>query len=534
LHGVAARPVEIVVFVAGATLLGVEIAASRVLAPFFGNSLFVWGALIGVVLAGLAVGYWLGGTLVDRFPTMRLLLAVASGGALAVLAIPLLDGPVLRAIVAWDPGPRADPVLASVALFGPTSVLLAAVVPVAVRLRTVSVEDAGRTAGRLFALSTIGSIFGTFLTAFWLIPELGTDQLLGLVAATLFATIALLAVSQRLVVSGAVSLAAAAGAVVVAFAIAPPSSGEQLDSVALQNWSPSYRIRGRPAPSPAPTTGTVVYRKDTEYHRLYVIDEGGTRHLRFDSSFQSAMELAHPFKAAFEYTNYFDLGLAYHPGTRNVLFIGLGAGSAPKRMWRDFPALDIDVVEIDPEVARVARRYFSFPRHPRLRVHVEDGRRFLTKNDRRWDVIAIDAFYSDSIPFHLTTHEFLELVRDRLAPGGVVVTNALGAVRGKDSKLLRALYRTYRTVFPTVLLHPVHEQQEWQPTEYLNQILVATERPAPAVSLLLERWRELRKTTPLAPDLTVAIRNRYDQRLPLNDVPTLTDDYAPTDALLLD
>jgi spermidine synthase len=167
-------------------------------------------------------------------------------------------------------------------------------------------------------------------------------------------------------------------------------------------------------------------------------------------------------------------------------------------------------------------------------VHVEDGRRFLTKNDRRWDVIAIDAFYSDSIPFHLTTHEFLELVRDRLAPGGVVVTNALGAVRGKDSKLLRALYRTYRTVFPTVLLHPVHQQQEWQPTEYLNQILVATERPAPAVSLLLERWRELRKKTPLAPDLTVAIRNRYDQRLPLNDVPTLTDDYAPTDALLLD
>ena len=401
MRGVAARPVEIVVFVAGATLLGVEIAASRVLAPFFGNSLFVWGALIGVVLAGLAVGYWFGGTLVDRFPSMRLLLGVAGAGALAVFAIPLLDGPVLRAIVSWDPGPRADPVLASVALFGPTSVLLAAVVPIAVRLRSVSVEDAGRTAGRLFALSTIGSIFGTFLTAFWLIPELGTDQLLGLVAATLFATITLLALSQRLVVASALSVAATVGAVVVALAVAPPSSGEELDSVALQNWSPSYRIRGRPAPSPVPTTGTVVYRKDTEYHRLYVIDEGGTRHLRFDSSYQSAMELAHPFKAAFEYTNYFDLGLAYHPRTRNVLFIGLGAGSAPKRMWRDFPTLDIDVVEIDPEVARVARRYFSFPRHPRLQVHVEDGRRFLTRNDRRWDVIAIDAFYADAIPFHL-------------------------------------------------------------------------------------------------------------------------------------
>ena len=105
MRDLAARPVEVVVFVAGATLLGVEIAASRVLAPFFGNSLFVWGALIGVVLAGLAVGYWVGGTLVDRFPTIRLLLGVASAGALAVLAIPLLDEPVLRAVVAWDPGP---------------------------------------------------------------------------------------------------------------------------------------------------------------------------------------------------------------------------------------------------------------------------------------------------------------------------------------------------------------------------------------------------------------------------------------------
>src|SRR5687767_130341 len=177
-RAVGRLPILAAVFISGAALLSVELAASRVLAPFFGNSLFVWGALIGVVLAGLAAGYWMGGTLVDRFPTIRLLLGVAAAGALSVLAIPLLDGPVLRAIVSWDPGPRADPVLASVILFGPTSVLLAGVVPIAVRLRSVSVDDAGRTAGRLFALSTVGSIFGTFLTAFWLIPELGTDELL--------------------------------------------------------------------------------------------------------------------------------------------------------------------------------------------------------------------------------------------------------------------------------------------------------------------------------------------------------------------
>jgi spermidine synthase len=533
LRDLAARPVELVVFVAGGTLLGVEIAASRVLAPYFGNSLFVWGALIGVVLAGLAVGYWLGGTLVDRFPTINLLFGMTAGGAVAVLAIPVLDGPVLRAIVSWDPGPRADPVIASAALFGPPSVLLSAAVPIAVRLRTVSVADAGRTAGRLFALSTVGSIVGTFATAFWLIPELGTDELLGFLAAGLFAAIALLGLSQRLPGVGVLALAAAGGAVAIAFAVAPPSSGEQLKGVALRNWSPLYRIRGHEDPAPELTGGELVYRKDTEYHRLNVIDDGGTRYLRFDNSYQSAMELGKPFVTAFEYTDYFDLGIAYRPRSRDVLFIGLGGGSAPKRMWRDFPRLDLQVVELDPEVHRVAQRFFAFPRHPRLKVHIQDGRRYLATHPRRWDVIAIDAFFADSTPFHLTTREFLELVRDRLEPGGVVVTNALGSIRGRDSKLVRALYRTYRSVFPTVALHPVHDAPSWEPTAFVNQLIVATDAALPAKSVLLERWREIRSRAPLAPDLATAIRNRYDGFVPLRDVPTLTDDYAPTDALLI-
>jgi spermidine synthase len=530
----AARPVEIVVFVAGATLLGVEIAASRVLAPYFGNSLFVWGALIGVVLAGLAVGYWVGGTLVDRLPKLELLLGVTTAGAVSVLAIPLLDEPVLRAIVSWDPGPRANPVIASVILFGPTSVLLAAVVPIAVRLRSSSVEDAGRTAGRLFALSTVGSIVGTFLTAFWLIPELGTDELLGLVAAALLATIALLALTQRLFPHFVLLIAACAGAVVVAFAVAPPSSGEQLEGVALQNWSPTYRIRGRLEPVDVPSGGTLVYRKDTEYHRLFVIDEGDTRHLRFGSSFQSAMELDDPYATSFAYTDYIDVGFAYHPSTRNVLIIGLGGGSAPKRIWRDFKDVEVQVVEIDPEVVRVARRFFALPDDPRLRVEVEDGRRFLAGDQRKWDLIAIDAYYSDAIPFHLTTREFVALVQERLAPGGVVIANIIGALRGPDSKLLRSIYRTYRSVFPTVAVHPVRDHSGWRPTGYVNQMIFAMDGALPRKSVLLERWRGIRARAPLAPDLTKPIRDRFDEPIPVRDVPTLTDDYAPTDALLVD
>ncbi|MBA3330462.1 MAG: fused MFS/spermidine synthase, partial [Actinobacteria bacterium] len=213
--------IGLAVFTSGAVLLGLEIAASRVLAPFFGNSLFVWGALIGVVLAGLSLGYWAGGALADRIPATRLLLAVLSLGALLVLAIPFVDGPVLEAVVGWNPGPRANPLVAAIALFGLPSIVFASVSPIAVRLLAVSVTHVGRTAGRLFAISTAGSIAGTFATAFFLIPELGTDQLLGIAAAVLLAAVVLVAVVERLPAAAVLALLATAGAGAAAWQLAP-------------------------------------------------------------------------------------------------------------------------------------------------------------------------------------------------------------------------------------------------------------------------------------------------------------------------
>ena len=530
---VGAIAVGVAVFIAGAAVLGMEIAASRVLAPYFGNSLYVWGALIGIVLAALAVGYWAGGVLADRFPRVGLLVAVISLGALAVMTIPALDDPILDAIVSWDPGPRLNPVLATIALFGVPSVVLATVSPIAVRLRVESVVHAGRTAGRLFAVSTAGSIFGTFATAFWLIPEFGTEQLLGLIGASLFLAVAVLAGAQRLAIPAAAGIAATAAAGFVAFALAPPSEGVTLSTASLRNWSPLYRIRGGVSDETAPVDPTLklVYRKDTAYHRLAVMDDSDSRFLRFSSSYQSGMWLDRPFDARFAYTDYFLLGLAYNPTARNVLVVGLGGGSAPKRLWRDFPKLDVQVVELDPEVVRVAYRYFRVPRHPRLRIAVADGRQYLLRHRERYDVIAIDAFFADSVPFHLTTREFYDLVRERLNPGGVVVVNAIGALRGSQSRLFRAFYRTHRAVFPTVVVHPVYEGGR-DPEETRNLMIVSTDRPQPEKGFLLSRWRDLR--TKSAPDLTVPIRNRWDAQVRIADVPTLTDDYAPTDALLLD
>ena len=522
-------------FTSGAVLLSVEIAASRVLAPFFGNSLFVWGALIGVVLTGLAIGYWLGGLVADRIPAPALMIVVMGLGAASVLAVPLIDESVLEAVVEWDPGPRANPLLAAVLLFGVPSVALAAVTPIAVRLLAHSVETLGGTAGRLFAISTFGSIVGTFATAFWLVPELGIDQLLAFAAATLFLAATLFALSERLWALALAVAVALTASTATAVTLAPETGG-RLSASASRNWSPLYRRQsegGRREPIDFGPDARVLYRKQSRYHQIAVVDEGDTRYLRFDSSFQSAIYRDDPYRTRFDYTDYLQLALAYNPDARRILIIGLGGASAPKRMWRDFPDVQIEVAELDPAVVDVARRFFGLREDKRLKVTTEDGRRFLTRRTDRWDAIVVDAYFSDSIPFHLTTREFVELARSRLEPGGVLLANVIGAMRGDGSQLFRALWRTYRTAFPTVVVHPVLGQGD-DPESILNLIVVATEGAAPNRAFLTSRWREIRAEHPRAPDLTRAIANRRLGPFPTDDVPVLTDDYAPTDALLLD
>jgi spermidine synthase len=528
--------VAVAVFIAGAALLGLEIASSRVLAPHFGSSLFVWGALIGVVLAGLSTGYWLGGAIADRWPHPWLLVGLLGAGAMLVLAIPFVDGWMLEQVVAWDPGPRLNPLIATILLFGVPSVVLGTISPVAVRLKAHSLEHLGRTAGRLFAVSTAGSIVGTFLTAFWLIPELGTDQVLAAAAVALMLAAAAVALVERLAVALAVALALA-GASIGAVVSLAPESGETVSASQLRNWSPVYRQQ-----APGDRIGDiedsqsgykVLHTKDSQYHRIAVVEDDTTRYLRFDSSFQSGMYVDDPYKTRFEYSDYLQLPFAYRPTTKRILYIGLGGGSALKRTWRDFPSVQVDGVELDPEVVDVAYKYFELPRDPRLKVAVEDGRRFLAQNDGPWDVIAIDAFYSDSIPFHLATREFLELARSRLAPGGLIATNIIGAVQGRDSRLFRSMLRTYRAVFPAVNIHPVQDAGGEDMTSIRNIILVAGDGATPSKEFLLERWRDIRRRAPGAPDLTPAIRGRIDAPISTADVPVLTDDYAPTDALLL-
>jgi spermidine synthase len=365
---------------------------------------------------------------------------------------------------------------------------------------------------------------------------MGTDQLLAVGATALFAAVTLVAIVERLPLSALVAGGAVVAAATIATTVAP-ERGSVLRGAAAQNWSPIYRLRGQGGPQGevdfAAEGARVLFRKDTAYHRLAVVQSEETRYLRFDASLQSGMPVGKPFGTAFTYTDFFHLAFAYDPNAREILHIGLGGASSIKRMWHDFPDVQLQAVEIDPVVADVAHKYFALPRDRRIKVAVEDGRRYLRTHPKKWDAIVIDAFYSDSVPFHMTTQEFLELAHSRLKPGGLILTNVIGSLRGDGSELFRSFFRTYSTVFPTVRVHPVKESGLENDFALRNLIVVATDGAAPNEAFLERRWKQIRADHPTAPDLTKAIRDRYATPVRTDDVPTLTDDYAPTDALLV-
>lgn len=489
-------------FVAGAVLMALELLGSRILAPHLGNSIFVWGSLIGVVLAALSLGYALGGVAADRLPDRGVLAAVLVAAGAWVWWLSAKAGPWTAAIAARDLGPRLGPLAAAGALFFPPGVLLGAVSPWLVRLEAPAPGRVGRVAGRLYALSTAGSIAGTLATAFWLIPLWPVESVLRALAAALGLVAAPLAGRRRLPVA-----AVAAGLAVLA-ALAP----------------------GGTRPAVTADGARILYERDTLYHHLRVEDRGDSRFLRFDDSWQSGMYLHDPVAARFEYTDVMHAGWALNPGARRVLLVGLGGGSIPKRVLASYPDVRVDVVELDPEVVEVARRFFALPSDPRLRIFIDDGRRFLRRASGPYDLVLLDAYFADSIPFHLTTVEFLEELRSRLAPDGVAVANLIGAAEGPRSKLLRAMYRTYRQVFPQVYLLQVLPED---PREVQNVILLATaRRPVLSPEELRARIAAWARQHPELEALAQAADLVYDRPIDVADVPVLRDAHAPVDALL--
>jgi len=275
----------------------------------------------------------------------------------------------------------------------------------------------------------------------------------------------------------------------------------------------------------------VLFEADSIYHHIVVAEDRFARYLRFDRSFQSGMLLTAPFESPFLYAAYAHMGLIFAPQAKRVLVIGLGGASVPKRFWRDYSEMTVEVAEIDPMVVDVAKRFFAVREDPRLRIFVQDGRLFLRRTERRYDMIILDAFFAESIPFHLTTHEFYELARSRLSPNGVIVANLIGALEGPRSSLFRAMYKTYAEVFPGLYLFPVALRPYDDVNDIRNIMLVASAERKLTRSEIMERARQVAPRIKFREFLKYA-GDYYDESISVDDVPVLTDDYAPVDTLI--
>src|SRR5947209_12526965 len=199
----------------------------------------------------------------------------------------------------------------------------------------------------------------------------------------------------------------------------------------------------------------ILLEKDSVYHRIRVHEDASCRYLRFDRSLQGGMLLKDPTISPLRYTDYVHLARLFTPTIQRMLVVGLGAGSIPKSFLRSYPQVLVDSVELDPVVVDVARQYFAVPEGPRHRIIVQDGRQYVRRTEGLYDVILMDAYFAEGIPFHLVTREFFQQVKAKLTPSGVVVANIVGALGGPNSKLFRAIYKTYAAEFTGLYLFPV-------------------------------------------------------------------------------
>lgn len=483
---------DLAVFVCGALVMIYEIIGSRIVSPFIGTSTYVWTSLIGVILAALSLGYWLGGRMADRRPDIAVLAAAIflAGGAVSLTI--LIKDAVLSMISAAGGPLELKSVAAAAFLFAPASILLGFVTPYAVKLRTLSLADSGKTVGRLYALSTIGSIAGTFAAGFFLIPFVGSTRTLYLIAGLLIA----------------VSLLLAPFAMNRANVVALTLFGL---GIAASEFS-RYRL--------FESHGLIDL--DTEYSRVQVYqanDEKTGRRFRAiatDPYFaQSAMYLDDG-SPVFQYIPFYHLVQYFKTGHRRTLMIGGAGYTFPREYLKTYPEARIDVVEIDPQMTAIARTYFDLKDDPRLDTFHEDGRVYLNRTETGiYDAVMIDAFGSlFSIPYQLTTVEAVGQMHRVLNDNGIVIVNIGSGITGPASGFLQAEFATYKTVFSDVLLFKVRPER---PDDDLqNVILIACKSgcntnasaDGPLIQSLLARQHK--------GNLTDAL-------------PALTDDLAPVE-----
>jgi spermidine synthase len=482
--------------------MALEILGSRLLAPVFGSSLFVWGALIGVILAAMSSGYAFGGWVSDRYTGGHVLAALLlfSGGWTFLVA--WASQPVLFEIEKMVQDPRWGPCLAATVLLAPPAFGLSGVLPAMLRLAVADMDHLGRQTGRMIALSTVGSLAGTWGTAFFLLSWLGSQ-----------------------------SLVAWLGGIQVGLGVLWLVKGTSARPFVLLMALGGIALAASMALHPLQRLNVPIYQEESPYQQVRIREDDLFRYLVLDRTFHATMWKVDPVTLFLPYSQVMVSSLALVSQPKRGLILGHGGGSVAKWLARNWPALELDVVEFDPVVVRMAEKFFDY--HPPANHHifVKDGRAFLNATEHTYDIMWIDAFARDMIPFHLTTAEFYSLVRTHLKPDGIVALNL--ASSGKEGDLARAaaVVQTMKQAFPVLMTFAVEGPWKTGMTPAKNLIffggrLIENESGDQIVSRITEMAANQR----LPLDVIALLSTRRTDPWPSGVV--LSDDFAPYDLLL--
>jgi spermidine synthase len=413
----------IITFVASFCILVIEIVAGRILAPFVGVSLYTWTSIIGVVLAGISIGAYLGGKLADRFPGRKTLgwLLLVSGIAT------LLISPLTNIVAAYHfPTSLMLRILivTTITFFIPSCVL-GMISPVVVKLTIRNLEKIGNVVGKIYAVSTLGSILGTFAAGFFLISWMGTRHIL-------------LAIGLILILTSLVWGSLFKTKKSIAFLLIP-------SFLIIGTYSLAFK--------PQLTAETIHY-KESDYYTIKVkiaVNKEGTTPLYalvLDNLLHSYVNVKDPLHVEYKYEKIYAEVLKWKfpsDASFRSLTIGGGGYTFPRYMEEYYPNALLDVAEIDPEVTKIAYSHLGLPQDTRIRSYNEDGRWIVMNTKEKYDVVFIDAYNDLSIPYHLTTKEFAEQLRNILNPHGIVLTNIIDNFQ--KGSFLPSYMRTLHEVF---------------------------------------------------------------------------------------
>lgn len=496
LHGAA--------FFSGFVTMALEMMIGRTFIPYFGGTIYTWGALIAVFLIGMTVGYVIGGRYVDRHPHGRIVALLFFVSTFTILVMPFWGEAVINRILDNVYDLRYAALLAAVALACVPAALLAAVGPFCLRLLLDARTHSGTVSGRISALNTAGSILGTLGTSFYFIPSFGMRSIYFVLAGvTLFFSVMVYLLTRPRRGAGKTAAALACAVIAALSAGAPPRPAAAQDVSRL-----------------AALPDGLLERIDSEYNTVFVEKHGdvvglyfGYRRLRYT---ESAISISKPRALIVPYTRFMTAALAFREEpVKRIALVGLGGGRTINYLVQALPGVVADVAELDGAVVDLAERYFDTRESDRLHIHTVDGRIFMRRTDETYDLILLDAYRGPFVPFHLTTQEFYRLVQEKLSPGGIVAQNVEPTTMFFDSA-----YATMKSVFDQVDMIPAQG----------NIVLVGYQGPRLSDQELAARAARVQARDQLPYDLRDLARARRE--VGTVKAPTiLTDDFAPVESL---